>query len=276
MGKTYSEKWFKEYIRIIVKSVLEKTKPIDHVEDDDDDDQESSDDHEENDSDGHDRSIIVASFSSSNNVVDLNDEDDEKIAMDLTKEDDDGDNTLKASAGLSPKTGEKRKANDGSDEVKSGATAAIHKRPRLADEEPVPLASASLSSTSLNQQENRGLTHTSSNEDEIEAVPHHLSDQAADRGTVSQDHGRKKKNVPFAQEDTIYYFPSQDREQAPDHLVFAADRPSSLDSLEPVGDDDDSLFMPDFLESKPKRRVSTIKKKTSWQKGDFGAFVASA
>jgi len=223
LGKTYSEKWFKGYIRIIVKSVLEKAKPIDRVEDDDDD-EEGSDYHEENDNDGHDRSIVVASLSSSNNIVDLTDEDDEddeddkKIVIDLTNEDNDGDSTTAASTDHSPKTGKKRKAADGDVEVKTGATAADHKRPRLPGR----------------------------------------SDQAADRDTESEDNDRKK-NATFAGEDTIYYFPSEDEEQTSDHSVFAASQPSLPNSPDPVEDDEESIFMPDFVESKPKRRVSTMK-----------------
>lgn len=152
-------------------------------------------------------------------MIDLIDEDGKKVVIDLTDEDNDGDNTTAASTDHSPKTGRKRKAADGDVEVKIGAIAADHKRPRLAER----------------------------------------SDQVADRDTASEDNGRKK-NVTFAGEDTIYYFPSEDEEQASDHSVFAASRPSLPDFPDPVENDEEGMFMPDFVKSKPKRRVSTMKK----------------
>ena len=42
--------------------------------------------------------------------------------------------------------------------------------------------------------------------------------------------------------------------------MFAASQPSLPDSPDPVEDDGESMVMPDFIESKPKKRVSTMKK----------------
>lgn len=112
-----------------IKDIWEKARSEDYAQNGT---VEESDHGEDNDDDGHDRGVNVASLPSSHNVIDLTDEDGKKIVIDLTNEDNDGDNTTAASTDHSPKIGRKRKAADGDVEVKTGATAADHKRPRLA------------------------------------------------------------------------------------------------------------------------------------------------